>query len=134
MVTAGVGAKIVDGALTVVSPEKMTVTIGHSAEGEQAVLVVEMFDNTSFFKAPGKKLWFFVAIEFGDHTKTDQIADPHLDRQAATTGSTTFTELLREFMPGGSIVNVDWGKGDVHVTMAIGVVRESRMAKSKYER
>ena len=114
MVAAGVGAKGVNRALAAVLPKKMAVAIGHPAEGKQAVLVVEMFDDTAFFKASGKKFWFFLAVEFGDHPKADQIADPHLDRQATTTGGTTFTELLRKFMPSGSVVNIDWGEGDVH--------------------
>ena len=61
---AGIGAEIVDGASPDLGFEIKTVAIGHAAESEQAVFMIEMFDYAAFFKTPGKMLRFLLALEF----------------------------------------------------------------------
>ena len=80
MIAAGIGAEIVDGASPDLGFEIKAIAIGHAAESEQIVFMVEMLDYTTFFKTPGKMLRFLLAIKFRHGAKANQVTDPNLNR------------------------------------------------------
>lgn len=80
VVAAGIGALGIDRAQACLAIEVKTVSVGQPGQGEDAVLLIEMFNEAFFGQAFGDALERLVTLESVDHFEADQVIDPHLDR------------------------------------------------------
>lgn len=73
MISAGIRALLVDGAASCFLIKVETISIGHSGQGEEAGLCVEMFNDVFFFQPFGNLFWIFFQIKFIYHPHANKI-------------------------------------------------------------
>jgi len=110
VVAAGIGALGIDRAQACLAIEVKTVSVGQSGQSEDAVLLIEMFNEAFFAQAFGDALERLVTLEGVDHFEADQVIDPHLDRQSATRGVAVSAQAVAVSRPGFKALGV--GRSD----------------------
>ena len=110
VVAASVRALGIDRAQASLAIEVETVPVGQSREGENAVLLIEVFDEAFLAQAFGNTLQRLVTLEGIDHLEADQVINAYFYRQGATRGVAISAQAVAVARPGFQAFGV--GRGD----------------------
>lgn len=109
MLTADVGAFVVDGTAARDWVEKVAVAVGAAGERVDFVLAVEVVDDAGFLERLGDLLGRQIAFKGVDHFEANQVADACLDRHGAAACNAVVAKAFAVFDPGVGIVHDDDG-------------------------
>ncbi len=102
MVTAGIGALLVNRAAARVGIQIDTIVVGASRQRIDFVLEIEVGDDAGFFQPLGNLLRRFACFKFVDHAHPYQINNPHFNRHGTAGAVTAIAQPLAVFQPGFS--------------------------------
>ena len=111
MVTAGIGALVIDGAEPGLRVQIQAIVIGALAECKNFMPMAEVRDDTGFFQPSGDVLGGFFAFEIVGQSHADQVTDAHFHGQGAAAGHTNTAKPVTVFDPGIEPVDIGSGLG-----------------------